>query len=75
MKLNKLALIYDTVRSHFFIRFHGAEVCAEHDELFFHLEEPSNFSDKELELLGELGLSVYETDALENQVRSFVMYI
>ena len=73
MKLIELARVYKCVNDRFFIRFQGAEIVAEHDELFIHLAEPINFSEEEREYLEDLGL--YSEEPYPDLVTYFSIYL
>lgn len=76
MKLIKLARIYRTVNEALGQWFYNAEVLADHDELYIHLEKSHLFSDIELAYLAEeLGMHVYTTANSDNDVQSFVIYL
>lgn len=76
MRLIELARIYRSVNDAFGHRFYNADVVAEHDELYIHLEKPHVFTDKELvSLVDEVGMYVHTTVDSDNDVQSFVIYL
>ena len=76
MKLIELARIYRVVNDAFSKRFYNAEVVADHDELYIHLEKSQLFTDKELSyLVDQVGMYVHTTANSDNDVQSFVIYL